>query len=97
MKRGVCLVISQLINSFQQEGEGLNPPLLVSGHVRRQRRATGASRAHCFRLRLTWFTFAEAKKKSHAQNAAQSLIGQLVVFALVFAVVVAAYHVGPET
>lgn len=30
MERGVCLVISQLINSFQREGEGLNSPLLVS-------------------------------------------------------------------
>lgn len=95
MERGVCLVISQLINSFQREGGGAE---LSSASFSCERRATGASRAHCCRLRITWFTFTEAKKKkSHAQNAAQSLIGQLVVFALVFGVVVAAYHVGPKT
>lgn len=37
MERGVCLVISQLINSFQLEGEGLNSPLderqVPVGHI----------------------------------------------------------------
>lgn len=36
MERGVRLVIGQVINSVQRQGEGLNSPLLVSGRVRRK-------------------------------------------------------------